>query len=49
MLEIDGNNGRIFLTNPRQQHGEVSLISAFVKEGQAKLVSLEANELRSIW
>ena len=49
MLEIVGNNGRIFLTNPRQQHGEVSLISAFVKEGQARLVSLEANELRSIW
>ena len=49
MMEIIGNNGRVFLTTSRQQRGKVSIISVFAEGGQARLVSLEANELRSIW
>ena len=49
MMEIIGNNGRVFLTISRRQRDKVSIISAFAEGGQARLISLEANELRSIW
>ena len=49
MMEICGNDGRVFITLPRQKHGEVKIIKAFAAGGVAKLVSMEAFELSSIW
>lgn len=49
MLEICGNDGRVFITLPRQQHGEAGTVNLSVAGGPAKLVSLEVFELESIW
>ena len=48
-IEIFGNNGRVVITNPRGSKGEVSTVSAFAEGGTAKLISLEVNELESVW
>ena len=49
MLEIIGNHGRVFITMVRGAHGNVSSIKAFAQDGEAQLVHLEVNELKSIW
>jgi len=46
VLENCGNNGRVFITKPRQKKGDVSTVKAFA---DAKLISLKANELESVW
>jgi fructan beta-fructosidase len=49
MIEICGNDGRVSVTAARSHHGAVSAIEAFAEGGTARLVSLEAFELESIW
>ncbi len=49
MLEIVGNQGRVFITSNRKVLGAVETISAFAEGGSAKLVRLEVNQLKSIW
>ena len=48
-LEICGNNGRVFITKPRDEKGDVSTIRAFADGGDARLLRLEVNELQSVW
>ena len=49
MLEICGNQGRVFITKPRGKKGDVSNIKAFADGGHASLINLEVFELKSIW
>jgi len=49
MMEIIGNNGRVYITRPREKKGKVETIEAFASGGTAQLVQIEANELKSIW
>ena len=49
MLEIIGNDGRVFITSRRGKRGEVSRVTAFADGGEAQLVSFEVHELASIW
>jgi fructan beta-fructosidase len=49
MLEICGNNGRVFITKPREKKGDVSIIKAFADGGDARLMNLDVFELKSIW
>jgi fructan beta-fructosidase len=49
MLEIVGNRGRVFITKQREKKGEAASVKAFADGGDAKLLSLEVNELKSIW
>lgn len=49
MIEICGNGGRVFITEARERHASVENIEAFAEDGLAKLVTLEAYELKSIW
>ena len=48
-IEIFGNDGRIVITAQRGPKGQVSTVKAFADGGNAKLVSLEVNELESVW
>jgi len=49
MMEIIGNNGRVYITRPREKKGEVKTVEAFAAGGTARLVKVEVNELKSIW
>ena len=49
MIEVIGNNGRVYITLPRNAKGDVSCIKAFAKSGEAKLLNLEVYEMKSIW
>lgn len=49
ILEICGNKGRVFITRPRGKKGDVKTVEAFAIGRTARLISLEANELESIW
>ena len=49
MLEIVGNRGRVYITGGRAERGEVAAIRAFATGGKARLLRLEAHELKSIW
>ena len=49
MMEIIGNNGRVYITRPREMKGQVKTIQAFADGGTAKLLKVEVNELESIW
>ena len=51
MLEICGNDGRVYITKKRANPGpaDIPAIKAFATGGSAKLVQLEVNELKSIW
>jgi fructan beta-fructosidase len=49
MLEICGNRGRVYITSAREKKGDVGTVTAFADGGKAELVSLEVNELESIW
>jgi fructan beta-fructosidase len=48
MMEIIGNDGRVYITQPRKPE-EVSSIQAFAAGGTARLIKLEVHELDSIW
>jgi len=49
MLEIIGNDGRVYITTTRPARGDVNTVKAFADGGKAKLLGLEVNELKSIW
>lgn len=49
MMEICGNNGRIYITAARETRGDVSAVNVFTQGGQATLRSLDVHELKSIW
>lgn len=49
MLEICGNDGRVFVTLARESHGSFGEIIAYAEGGSARLESFEACELNSIW
>ena len=48
IVEINGNHGRVVITSPRAQKGEVRTVEAFATGGTARLVEVEVNELESI-
>ncbi|MCH7228827.1 hypothetical protein [Haloferula sp. A504] len=53
VMEIAGNQGRVFITRPRAKTGAVGAIRAFAEAfpggGEPKLVELTVHELKSIW
>ena len=49
MIEICGNDGAVYITSSRAKRGDVPAVTAFAEGGAAKLLSLEAHELNSIW
>ena len=49
MIEICGNDGRVYITSGRVKRGNVSAVKAFAEGGEAKLLKLEVYELESIW
>jgi fructan beta-fructosidase len=49
MMEIIGNNGRVYITLERPIKGNIKTVKAFTKGGKAKLLTLKANELNSTW
>ena len=49
MLEVIANNGSTVVTAYREKRGKVKSIKAFAEGGKAKLLTLEVNELESIW
>ncbi len=49
MMEVCGNNGRVYITTDRRKKGEVEAVKAFAEGSGAKLVKLEVYELESIW
>ncbi len=49
MMEICGNNGRVYMTTERETRGDVSAVEAFARGGRATLRSLDVYELKSIW
>ncbi len=49
MIEICGNDGRVYITSGRGKRGDVSAVKAFADGGKARLLKLEVNELNSIW
>lgn len=49
MLEICGNQGRVFITLAREGHGPLREIIAYAEGGPARLESFEVYELNSIW
>lgn len=48
-IEVCGNDGRVYLTRPFRNEGEITAIRAFAEGGSATLNSLEVYELRSAW
>jgi sucrose-6-phosphate hydrolase SacC (GH32 family) len=49
MLEICGNDGRVFITAEREELGDFDAIEAFAQGGEARLTKLSAFQLESIW
>jgi fructan beta-fructosidase len=49
LTEIAGNDGRVFITAKGPPKQDVGSISVTANGGTAKLISLEAHELKSIW
>ena len=49
MMEIVGNQGRVYMTLPRNKRGQVKQISAYADGGGAELIQLEIHRLKSIW
>jgi fructan beta-fructosidase len=48
-LEICGNQGRVYITVPRPERGDIETIQAFSDGGRARLIDLQVSELESIW
>jgi fructan beta-fructosidase len=49
MLEIIGNQGRVYITKARKSTTPAESIRVFALGGRAKLLDLEVHELKSIW
>jgi fructan beta-fructosidase len=49
LTEIIGNDGRVYITAPGKPQPEGGQVSVTAQGGDARLVSLEVHELRSIW
>ena len=49
LTEIVGNDGRVFISGKGPAKMDAKEVSAVAQGGNAKLVSLEAHELKSIW
>jgi fructan beta-fructosidase len=49
MLEVNANHGATTVTTYREKRGQVESIEAFAEGGNARLLTLEVNELESIW
>lgn len=49
MLEISGNEGRVYLTKPRSAHEPIDEVQVYAEGGGAELESLDIYELESIW
>jgi sucrose-6-phosphate hydrolase SacC (GH32 family) len=49
IMEIVGNDGRIFITEPHTYQGTVNEIKITANGGDADLIKFEAHELNSIW
>jgi len=49
MIEICGNDGRVYITSGRGTRGNVSAVKAFAEGGRAGLIKLDVYELESIW
>jgi fructan beta-fructosidase len=49
MLEVCGNEGRVFMTSGRKTPGDLGRVDVFAEGGDARLLELEVHELKSIW
>lgn len=49
MIEICGNDGRVYITSGRGKRGNVSAVKAFAEGGKARLIRFDVHELESIW
>ena len=49
MIEICGNDGRVYITSGRAKRGNVSAVKAFADGGKAELTKLDVYELETIW
>jgi fructan beta-fructosidase len=49
MLEIIGGEGRVVITRPRKQPGQIEKVTAFAEGGEAELLELSVRQLDSIW
>jgi fructan beta-fructosidase len=49
LTEIVGNDGRVFITGDGPAKLDATEVSVTAKGGNAKLVTLECHELKSIW
>lgn len=49
LYEIVGNDGRIYVSLPRDHNQKISEITLTAKGGTAKLMNLEVHDLKSIW
>jgi sucrose-6-phosphate hydrolase SacC (GH32 family) len=49
MLEVCGNDGRVFMTSGRKTPGDLGRVDVFAEGGDARLLELEVHELKSIW
>jgi len=49
MIEVCGNDGRVYQTKPFHSKDEIESVRAFAGGGPVDLVSLEVYELKSIW
>ncbi len=49
IMEIIGNDGRVYITDEYKFQGQFQEITVVADGGNAKLLKLEANALKSIW
>ncbi len=49
MIEICGNDGRVYITYDRGKRGDISIVKAFSEGGKARLIKFDVYELESIW
>lgn len=49
LYEIAGNDGRVYVSLPRDHNQKISEMTLTAKGGTAKLISLEVHELKSTW
>ena len=49
LYEIIGNDGRVYVSLPRDYMQKISKIKIEAIGGSAKLIKLEVHELKSIW
>ena len=49
IIEIIGNNGRVYITKDHHHYNNISNIKTFVRGGKAEIISFIVHELNSIW